>query len=319
MEVPDHVRRLLWEYPGHYLDPEDPRSHRVYFVKVFTYGELEAWRWAFRTFGPAWVREHYRRRPQAIPTDSRRLLARLLDEPMVHSPLDRLTPFPDIPEAKRAKGAFSPPFSLPGLEPVHKDEIGGVSMKGRVPFEVKAPPLSEHFYLVGGAALALHLGHRETEDLDFFTSVEGFEDADWEGLGFKVLSRQRGTVELLWQGVPVSLLHYPYPLLEPTTAIRGFRVAGLSDLAAMKLVAIAQHGARKDFVDIAFLLERFSLEEMLGFYTEKYGQEANRIHVLKALAYFEDAEAEAEIATTPPLSWEEVKARIVAALKETVV
>ena len=126
-------------------------------------------------------------------------------------------------------------------------------------------------------------------------------------------------MELLWQGVPGSLLHYPYLLLEPTTAIRGFRVAGLSDLAAMKLVAIAQRGARKDFVDIAFLLERFSLEEMLSFYTKKYGQEANCVHALKALAYFEDAEAEAEIETTPPLSWEEVKARIVAALKETVV
>jgi hypothetical protein len=152
----------------------------------------------------------------------------------------------------------------------------------------------EHFYLGGGTAVALHLGHRRSLDLDWFTG-EKFGDPLLRGVqerGIPLVVRQidRGTVH----GVRVSLLEYRYACLREAVRPPGLAVsiASLPDLAAMKLAAVAQRGAKKDFVDLYALAPRFiPLSRMVGYYQRKYGT-LNVGHLLYSLTYFDEAEGE---------------------------
>ena len=75
----------------------------------------------------------------------------------------------------------------------------------------------------------------------------------------------------------------------------------------MKVAAITNRGAKKDFVDIAFLLREFALATLLGWYEEKY-QDSALFHALKSLTYFTDADSEPMPRMLQPIDWEEVKA-----------
>jgi hypothetical protein len=170
------------------------------------------------------------------------------------------------------------------------------------------PILTDHsFYLAGGTALALHLGHRRSVDLDWFTA-ERLPDPLRLGQRLRELTASfvaenvaPGTLYGSARGVRVGLLEYRYPLLG---SLRSWRrralVAARRDLAAMKIAAVAQRGAKKDFVDIFALgSRRFSLREMLRCYQRKYAIH-DLAHVLYGLAYFDDADRE----RMPPLLWD---------------
>lgn len=87
-------------------------------------------------------------------------------------------------------------------------------------------------------------------------------------------------------------------------------MASLQDIVAMKLNAVANRGAKKDFWDIAALLSRFSLDQMLSFYGRKY-RAGNRLTVIKSLSYFNEAEAEqVSINDLTGMTWEQVKSMI---------
>lgn len=157
-----------------------------------------------------------------------------------------------------------------------------------------------NFYLAGGTAIALHLGHRHSVDLDWFTG-EGIadpltlaRDIEAEGIPFATSQIARGTLHGAISGVRISLLGYRYPLLKPLVSWSecGCSLASLDDLACMKLSALAQRGARKDFADLYALgLKHCSLEEMLRLYQRKFSiQDIG--HLLYSLVYFDDADRE---------------------------
>ena len=167
------------------------------------------------------------------------------------------------------------------------------------------------FYLGGGTAVAMCLGHRRSEDFDWFTpdAVEdplGLAQALQESLQtarvtFTTYEVAPGTLHGAAGGVNVSFLQYRYPLLQPLIEWANFpcRAASLDDLACMKLVAVAQRGTRKDFVDIYALGTAYRpLREMLALYERKYGI-VDLGHVLVGLAYFDDAER----TPMPPMRW----------------
>ncbi len=83
----------------------------------------------------------------------------------------------------------------------------------------------------------------------------------------------------------------------------------LEDIAAMKLNAIANRGAKKDFYDIYSLLDCFEMDTMLNFFREKY-QQMNDLTVVKSLVYFDDAELEPDPVTLLGITWESVKMRM---------
>jgi hypothetical protein len=105
----------------------------------------------------------------------------------------------------------------------------------------------------------------------------------------------------------------PYHLLFPLVEFEGSRLADERDIAAMKLDAVSSRGSKKDFIDIYFLLEKYSLPELLEIFEKKFAAiKFNRIHILKSLSYFEDAENEPMPIMLKPVSWEDVKKKIVA-------
>ena len=152
-------------------------------------------------------------------------------------------------------------------------------------------------YLAGGTALALQLGHRISVDLDFFTPHQFRENA----------------VELMLEktGVytKVSMFYYEYPLLEETFPFEGIQLAGKKDIAAMKIHAIEDRGTRRDFIDTYVLAQEYPLQTMLEYYQQKYACLEDHLYtIVRALNYFEDADAEVEMPRMLiDMHWETVK------------
>lgn len=107
-------------------------------------------------------------------------------------------------------------------------------------------------------------------------------------------------------GIKVDLVNYHYPWLEETIIEDNLRLAGTKDIAAMKLAAITGRGTKKDFIDLNFLLQFYTLEEMLGFYKLKFN-DASEILVLKSLTYFDDADEEEDPRMVMSMNWKKVK------------
>jgi hypothetical protein len=181
------------------------------------------------------------------------------------------------------------------------------------------PAASEHgFYLGGGTAIALHLGHRRSVDFDWFRQplledpLDLARDLQEKGIPFVTGWTRPSTLYGTIRGVRVSFFRFRYRFLQPLVfwPEPGCPLAALEDLACMKLSAISQRGSRKDFVDL-FALGRhgFSLQQMLGWYREKF--EVDDIaHLLYALIYFDDADAEPRPSMIWKVSWREVKETI---------
>jgi hypothetical protein len=160
-------------------------------------------------------------------------------------------------------------------------------------------PGIESFHLVGGSAVAIHLRHRRSIDLDLFSlspdvDLAAFADAARSILSdLEVIGTSDVTIKVRVGEVPVDLVRYRYaPLDPPDPGPVGFPVAGLRDLAAMKLAAIARRGLRRDFWDLATIVESgLSLSDAAHAYVAKFRlAEADLYHVIRALTYFDDAE-----------------------------
>ena len=185
-------------------------------------------------------------------------------------------------------------------------------------------PALRSFYLVGGTGLALHLGHRRSDDLDFFSARSFRPDLLARRLATisvpERLTFGEGSLEC-WMGrYKVQFLHYPYRLLRAVHQTKYGPLADPLDLALMKLVAISQPGSRRDFIDLACFLQQYSqipLGELLEFLPRKYGK-INRAHHVRALTYFADAESEPMPRMRWSLRWSEVKRQLENAVRDVV-
>jgi hypothetical protein len=171
------------------------------------------------------------------------------------------------------------------------------------------------FYLAGGTGLALHLGHRRSEDFDFFRAQplvpQDLLTVLREAGDLVVLQEATGTLTVRIHGVATSFFRYDYPLLRPLRESPwALPIADPDDIAAMKLAAVAGRGARKDFVDLyVYAREVTPLREALAWFRDKYrGVTVDPYHLLRSLTYFDDAEAEAMPHLLIELTWDEVKA-----------
>ena len=175
------------------------------------------------------------------------------------------------------------------------------------------PPFSQT-RLVGGTALALQYGHRQSVDLDFF----GFVDEDTEELT-EIL---RESVEHLVRGnctkrirtymlndIKVDIVTYDYPWIDDVVAEEGLRLASPKDIAAMKVNAIIGRGTKKDFIDIYYLLQHFTFDELLRLYREKY-PDGSEYRALLSMSYFADADPQAMPYMFEPVDWNVIKQTI---------
>lgn len=179
----------------------------------------------------------------------------------------------------------------------------------------------EPWTLAGGTGLALHLGHRYSEDLDFFRE-EPFEPERLAGelsrIGsLSIQSRSSDTLHLVLQGLRISFLRTQAPLLFPGTTYRGLLVADPRDIAAMKAIAIGGRGSRKDFVDLYFFLQAGgSLDGVLSLVRRRFEDvDYNEYHLLKSLAYFEEAESEPMPRMIRDVNWETIRAAIISEVR----
>jgi hypothetical protein len=169
--------------------------------------------------------------------------------------------------------------------------------------------------MAGGTALALHIGHRISVDLDFFTNKEfKVEPVILEikktGLNFSIIAEGDGYITANIEDTKFSLLRYEYPFLDKPAVYKGIQVAGVFDIASMKVIAISQRGTKRDFVDLYFILQDIPFHKLADHMVRRFGGERiNPVHIGKSLVYFSDAESnpEPEYLKGKEVSWSKVK------------
>lgn len=171
------------------------------------------------------------------------------------------------------------------------------------------------FVLVGGTSLALQIGHRNSVDIDLFGNQEInqkiFEDRLKQFGVIEISQTTRNIFISSINNIKVDFVNYKYPLLQEVHIIDSVRLASKADIAAMKMNAILGRGSRKDFIDLYFLLEDFSLKQMFDFYNQKYIDGAEFL-VYKSLTYFDDADSQPQPKMFKPFDWETCKKKIIA-------
>ncbi len=173
--------------------------------------------------------------------------------------------------------------------------------------------------LVGGTALALQYGHRQSIDLDFF----GILPEDKEELAemtkrvgnVLVTNCSKMILQTVINQVKVDFVDYSrYEWIDEQISGEGFVLASDKDIAAMKVNAIIGRGTRKDFIDLYVLLQRYSLSEIMAFYKQKY-PEFSEYRALLSMTYFEDAEMQDMPKMFIDTSWNTMKSTIIEAVK----
>jgi len=177
------------------------------------------------------------------------------------------------------------------------------------------------FNLAGGTALALYNGHRKSADIDLFSDFSFDTERMLENLNqdfdFVLLFSAPNTLRGAIGDIEVDIIAHRYHLINDPVTEDNINILSEQDIIAMKLNAISTSGQRiKDFIDIYYLLDKYDLKTLLGFYLKKYDQKSDLL-VLKSLIYFEDVE-ESEfpvLLKDPGLKWKDIKRKI----EETVI
>ena len=163
----------------------------------------------------------------------------------------------------------------------------------------------ERFGLVGGTAIALHIGHRESIDFDMF-SPEEFQNGSVRdvfrraGKEITVLRALTGQFTFVVDGVYMTFFHFPYPITYSESFGKATRMPTLLTLAAMKAFALGQRSKWKDYVDLYFILRDFhSLEEVARQAETLFGSEFNAKLFRQQLSFFDDVSYKEEITFKP--------------------
>ncbi len=191
-------------------------------------------------------------------------------------------------------------------------------------FEIEE--LTKKFYLAGGTNLALKYNHRISTDIDLFINYNeniNFEDKIVPILEQKFKNRlqlialNKNTLRTTIDTIKVDFLSWssikqqlkPFEIIENTNWI----LAADIDVAAMKLNAIINRGTKKDFFDIAFLLQKFTIEELINAYKIKYNIQSDT-EILKYLLDFHEADLETnrtiQTLNFKPTDWDSIKQNI---------
>ena len=183
-----------------------------------------------------------------------------------------------------------------------------------------AEPYLQNCRLVGGTALALQFDHRSSVDLDMFGDVPDDDQALLEILErFGTVQGQKTSKYIkafVVDNIKVDFVNYShFPWIDNAVVEDGLRLASPKDIAAMKISAIEGRGSKKDFYDLFFLLQHYTLEEMLCFYVQKYPQ-YSIFRVRMSLTYFEDAEKQDNPKLHENFDWATVKESIAEAVRK---
>ena len=165
------------------------------------------------------------------------------------------------------------------------------------------------FYLAGGTAVALRLGHRVSRDLDLFSETDSLDRPRREEIIAALLATGRNVT--LQRSAFTTLV-----LVDDLNDLNGIRVAGLLDVALMKIDALSGRGMKRDFVDLYMIAQQTPLDKILELGQKKYPAYRDlRMNALAAMAQFDAADQDAELTLLQPVPWDEVKRFFVAEAK----
>lgn len=154
------------------------------------------------------------------------------------------------------------------------------------------------FYLAGGTALALQIGHRVSVDFDLFCKKEIDKELypkvkriffDQETI-LSVSNPDELTVFV--DGLKISFIKYPFPLIFGLIEYQAIKLLSIKEIAATKAYTINRRGSFKDYVDLFFIIleKHSSLEEIIEIAEKKYRNEFNSRLFLEQLVYLDDIE-----------------------------
>ena len=203
---------------------------------------------------------------------------------------------------------------------LHKESVTASALE--LIYSLQEQSYLNEFFLVGGTGLSLQIGHRKSDDIDLFT-IKDFDqmtllerlESDFEfTMDFIGTNTLKGSI----RDIKLDILSHKYPLINPVLKIEGISVASVQDISAMKLNAISNDGTRvKDFIDVYFLLQDYSIGQLLNSFQAKY-KLRSALHAFKSLNYFEEVEIDdwPEIIRESGLTWERIKKEINTACKQ---
>lgn len=175
--------------------------------------------------------------------------------------------------------------------------------------------ISREFYLAGGTALALQLGHRLSVDLDFFSASQDIPSiteplrAALKPFSPQLADSAWGNLVFLAEDIRVGFYGYGYELVASLTEVEGIKLASVTDIALMKLDALLARASRKDFHDLYEICQNTSLRTLLDLAPRKYPSMRDfEAQVVRHMVYFERAERETPIKLLKPADWGTVKA-----------
>ena len=185
------------------------------------------------------------------------------------------------------------------------------------------------FRLVGGTALSLQLGHRESVDIDLFTEAEygsvdfdnienylkgQFSYLDTSDLGVIGPGKSYFVGESEDQSIKLDLW-YTDPFIRPVLKVDGIRLTEIDDVIAMKIDVVVRGGRKKDFWDLHELLSDYSIEQMLQLHQERYPYTHIRKEILSSFKKFESADTNFDPVCLRGKYWEVIKLDILDALR----
>lgn len=184
---------------------------------------------------------------------------------------------------------------------------------------ISAQPEVKELRLVGGTALTLQYGHRQSVNLDFFGKLPEDKDELIDVVrrvgDVTVLNRSKIILQMVVNQVKVDFVDYSrYPWIDEPILGDGFVLASDKDIAAMKINAIMGRGTRKDFIDLYVLLQHYSLTQIMDFYRQKY-PEFSEYRALLSMTYFDDAEMQDMPLMFIKTPWESMKTSIIQAVE----
>ena len=184
---------------------------------------------------------------------------------------------------------------------------------------ISAQPEVKELRLVGGTALAIQYGHRQSVDLDFFGKLPEDKDELIDVVrrvgDVTVFNRSKIILQMVVNQVKVDFVDYSrYPWIDEPILGDGFVLASDKDIAAMKINAIMGRGTRKDFIDLYVLLQHYSLTQIMDFYRQKY-PEFSEYRALLSMTYFDDAEMQDMPLMFIKAPWESIKTSIIQAVE----
>lgn len=179
-------------------------------------------------------------------------------------------------------------------------------------------PELNNFLLVDGTAISLYYGHRISDDLDLFSPIKfdneiiiDVQEKNFSNFTYRDRNNPIGIFGFIGEVKVDFVQQYNHPLIDkPILDTTKIRLISQHDLIAMKVNAIMKRAVKKDFWDIAELLNYYSVDEFIRFYKQKYPSQVLIISVPQAMIYFDEAEESEDPISLKGQTWKSVKKNI---------